>query len=327
MSQPVKVLFASGSEAVIARTIERFRDLLPELPLVIVAEFQPPEGEWIPWHVKRTWRENRAWVRSKLGSRNIRLAAVILEPRTPYWGLRTLGFSLAPLYFLAFNENGEHFMLRPRSIPSLFRHVAWRLKNFFKWQLSPGGWIYTQLWRIGHPREFRRPVYYRLALLRGKRDGSVPAYGGAPASVRPPGISVVIPSRNGRELLDRCLPRVYDAGEIIVVDNGSDDGTADTLRADFPSVIVESSANPLSFARAVNRGIRRARYSHVCVLNNDMIAEPGFLSSLRDAFDKVPGLFAATAQIFFPGRPPPRRDRQDRDPLHPRSHRFPGPLR
>jgi O-antigen biosynthesis protein len=300
LSQAVKVLFASGSDAVIGRTVERFRTLLPELPLIVVAEFAPPEGEWIPWHVKRTWRENRAWVRSKLGPRKIRLSAVILEPRTPYWGLRALGFALAPLYFLAYNENGEHFMLRPRSVPSMLRHALWRVKNFFKWQLNPGGWIYTQFWRLAHPREFRRPIYYRLALLRGKLKGRGAMYHGESAPAKPAGISVVIPSRNGRALLDRCLPRIYDADEIIVVDNGSDDGTVDALHADFPSVIVEHCAEPLSFARAVNRGIRRARFSYVCVLNNDMLAEPGFLPRLHEAFEKVPGLFAATAQIFFP---------------------------
>ena len=51
---------------------------------------------------------------------------------------------------------------------------------------------------------------------------------------------------------------------------------------------------------AVNRGIRRARFSHICVLNNDMIPETGFLDALRRPFDNVPDLFAATAQIFFP---------------------------
>jgi GT2 family glycosyltransferase/glycosyltransferase involved in cell wall biosynthesis len=300
LNEAVKVLFASGSEAVIAQTLERFRTLLPDLPLVVVAEFQPAEGEWIPWHVKRSWMENREWVRSKLGARKVRLAAVILEPRTPYWGLRWLGFVIAPLYFLAFNEEGEHFMLRPRSALTIARHALWRVKNYFKWQLNPGGWIYTQFWRVAHPREFRRPIYYRLALLRGKIEGRGAMHRGVTVAPRPLGISVVIPSRNGRTLLDRSLPRIYDAGEIIIVDNGSDDGTADQLRAEFPSVIVERSPDPLSFARAVNRGIRRARFSHVCVLNNDMIAEPGFLEALRVAFDQIPDLFAATAQILFP---------------------------
>jgi GT2 family glycosyltransferase len=120
-----------------------------------------------------------------------------------------------------------------------------------------------------------------------------------------PGISVVIPSRNGRHLLEVQLPGIVRdlAGipsEIIVSDNGSDDGTAAWLHAAFPQAVVDVSAPPLSFARAVNRGIARARYSHVCLLNNDMILEPGFFTALQSAFTNVPDLFCATAQIFFP---------------------------
>ena len=167
----VKVLFASGSDPVIAGAIERLKSILPDLPLVVVSEFAPPEGEWILYHVKRGWRENRALVRSKLEGSKIRIAAVILEPKTPYWRLRLIGFSLAPFYFLAFNEHGEHFMLRPRSIFTILRHLLWRLKNYLRWQFHPGGWIYTFFWRFAHPRELRRPIYYRLALLRGRRPG------------------------------------------------------------------------------------------------------------------------------------------------------------
>jgi glycosyltransferase involved in cell wall biosynthesis len=63
---------------------------------------------------------------------------------------------------------------------------------------------------------------------------------------------------------------------------------------------VEHSAEALSFAKAVNAGIRRAAYSHTCLLNNDMIVEPSFFDALRSAFDRIPDLFCATAQIFFP---------------------------
>jgi GT2 family glycosyltransferase len=122
-----------------------------------------------------------------------------------------------------------------------------------------------------------------------------------PSGSMPPGITVVIPSRNGKHLLESALPgveRELEAipSEVIIVDNGSSDGTA----ASFPRAGVEVSAEPLSFARAVNRGIRRARYSHICLLNNDMIVEPGFFRALREAFDRVPDLFCATAHIFFP---------------------------
>jgi len=119
------------------------------------------------------------------------------------------------------------------------------------------------------------------------------------------GISVVIPSRSGKELLRAQMPAIVRelatlASEILVVDNGSDDGTAAWLAAAYPAVQVETSPEPLSFARAVNRGLARARFSHVCLLNNDMLLEPGFFAALGRAFDTVPDLFCATAQIRFP---------------------------
>ncbi len=119
------------------------------------------------------------------------------------------------------------------------------------------------------------------------------------------GISVIIPSRNGKLLLEAQLPGIARelesfTAEIIVADNGSDDGTAQWLRAAWPQVRIELSHPPLSFARAVNRGTARARYSHVCLLNNDMLLEPGFFGALVRAFQQVPDLFCATAQIRFP---------------------------
>jgi GT2 family glycosyltransferase len=126
----------------------------------------------------------------------------------------------------------------------------------------------------------------------------------APAADLPAGISVVIPSRNGRALLAAQLPGIVRElaapSEIMVVDNGSDDGTREWLRSDWPQVQVDESAAPLSFAAAVNRGIAHARYSHVCLLNNDMLLEPGFFAALQAAFAQVPDLFCATAQIYFP---------------------------
>jgi GT2 family glycosyltransferase len=120
-----------------------------------------------------------------------------------------------------------------------------------------------------------------------------------------PGITTVIPSRNGRALLEAHLPGVVAqetacAHEIVVVDNGSDDGTAEWLAARYRQVRTVVSEAPLSFSRAVNRGIEEARYSRVCLLNNDMLVEPGFFTALWRAFDEVPDLFCATAQIRFP---------------------------
>ncbi|HKE27992.1 MAG TPA: glycosyltransferase [Bryobacteraceae bacterium] len=125
---------------------------------------------------------------------------------------------------------------------------------------------------------------------------------GPPAPGLAPGISVVIPSRNGRALLNAQLSGILreSPDEVIVVDNGSDDGTFSWLAADYPSVIVETSPEPLGFARSINRGLRRVRHARVCLLNNDMLIEPGFFTALDAAFTSTPDLFCATAQIRFP---------------------------
>ncbi len=116
----------------------------------------------------------------------------------------------------------------------------------------------------------------------------------------PPGISVVVPSRNGKDLLARLLPGLLAqldpaTSEVIVVDNGSEDGTAAFLEREFPQVAVQVSVQALAFSVAVNRGAARAKYSHLLLLNNDMVVERGFTEALRTAFEAVPDLFCATS--------------------------------
>ena len=299
----VKVLFASGSDPVVALVLERFRKIFPDLPLIVASEFPVTDAEWIPYHIRRSWSENRDLIRARLAGRRVRLAAVILEPRIPHWRLRALGFALSPLHFLAFNETGEHFMLRPRSLPAIIGHAAWRMKNLIRSQRQPESSTYRAMEWFRKPGKFRLSMLYRMAMARGRSLArSRPVRPPVPVwqNERPRGVSVVIPSRNGRNLLDQCLPGIQDADEIIVVDNGSDDGTADYLGRSWPRVSIEHSAEPLAFAAAVNHGIRRARFSHVCVLNNDMLVEPDFFPALLRPFETVPNLFSSTAQIFFP---------------------------
>jgi GT2 family glycosyltransferase len=119
------------------------------------------------------------------------------------------------------------------------------------------------------------------------------------------GITTVIPSRNGRELLAAQLPGIVDQSvavphEIAVVDNGSDDGTVGWLAARYPSVRAIVSPSPLSFARAVNRGIAAARYSHVCLLNNDMLLEPGFFDRAGARSMQSPTFSAPPPRSAFP---------------------------
>ncbi len=298
LKERIKIAFASGSDDLIPTLIERMNELEPSLPLHVVSEFPPPEGRWRPFHVGRSFEDNLASVRAAFADKEVVYAGLILQPNMPYWQMRFIPMRLWPFRTIFYNENLDHFMLRPRSLGTIFRHFLWRSKNFVRWQLQPGGATYTFLWRLRHPSAFQRPMDYRRArAVQVKTEQRTLAV----SESLPPGISVVVPTRNGKDLLARLLPTLLPqlpaSSEVIVVDNGSDDGTAEAMPA---GVVVESSTEPLSFAAAVNRGIRRARFSHVCLLNNDMELEPGFFTALQRAFQEVPDLFAATAQILFP---------------------------
>ncbi len=116
--------------------------------------------------------------------------------------------------------------------------------------------------------------------------------------------SVVIPNWNGRELLEKYLPSVIRAlegnpeNEIIVVDNGSADGSADFVRRQFPQVRVLALPANLGFGGGSNTGFRAARNDIVVLLNSDMRVEPGFLAPLLEAFTDE-SVFSVACQIFF----------------------------
>lgn len=116
--------------------------------------------------------------------------------------------------------------------------------------------------------------------------------------------SVVIPSWNARELLAKYLPSVVEAlsgnpaNEIIVVDNGSTDGTAEFLRQTFPQVRLVQPGRNLGFAGGANAGVRAARNEIVVLLNNDMRVDRGFLQPLLEGFEDEK-VFAVSCQIFF----------------------------
>src|SRR5215831_9740259 len=116
--------------------------------------------------------------------------------------------------------------------------------------------------------------------------------------------SVVIPNWNGKDLLAKYLPPLMEAlagnpeNEIIVVDNGSTDGSADFVRTAFPEVKVLPLPVNLGFGGGSNAGFREARNDIVVLLNSDMRVAPDFLAPLLEAFTD-PEVFAVSCQIFF----------------------------
>ncbi|MBS1872004.1 MAG: glycosyltransferase [Acidobacteria bacterium] len=128
----------------------------------------------------------------------------------------------------------------------------------------------------------------------------------SPADTRPRAraASVVIPNWNGRDLLEKYLPSVIaalagnPANEVIVVENGSEDGSAEFVRERFPEVRLLALDRNLGFGGGSNAGFAAAKNDIVVLLNSDMRVEPDFLQPLLDGFtdDKV---FAVSCQIFF----------------------------
>ena len=102
---------------------------------------------------------------------------------------------------------------------------------------------------------------------------------------KPPDVTVIVPNWNGRQHLERCfssLSALLYEGDVrlLVVDNGSRDGSVPFMRGRFPRLeILENRVNE-GFAAACNRGVRATDTPLVAFLNNDMRVEPDWLSAL-----------------------------------------------
>ncbi|MGZ4333688.1 MAG: glycosyltransferase family 2 protein [Gaiellaceae bacterium] len=104
--------------------------------------------------------------------------------------------------------------------------------------------------------------------------------------------TVVIPTLNARALLHEALEHLEAQTvehDVIVVDNGSTDGTAEHVIARFPHVRIVALETNLGFGRAVNRGVEEVETDVVVLVNNDVLCPPDFLERLLEplADDRV----------------------------------------
>ena len=116
--------------------------------------------------------------------------------------------------------------------------------------------------------------------------------------------SLIIVNWNGRDLLGDCLPslekQTEPAEEVIVVDNGSSDGSVEFLKLSFPSVKVVELDKNYGFAKANNIGIRLARGSRIALLNNDTVVDSRWLAELNHALDNHPEVgFCASKMLMY----------------------------
>lgn len=102
-------------------------------------------------------------------------------------------------------------------------------------------------------------------------------------------VTVIIPNYNGRKFLPICLGSLrnqeFKEFVTIVVDNGSNDGSIELIRENYPEVEVISLKANYGFSFAVNRGIERSSTEYVALLNNDVEVTPKWLGEMVCALD------------------------------------------
>lgn len=123
-------------------------------------------------------------------------------------------------------------------------------------------------------------------------------------------LCAVVPTHNTRDLTLACLEKLHqtsriDRPRIIVVDDGSDDGTEEAILERFPETTVFSMRARAGFTCAVNAGLERVGGADaVLILNSDTEVLPGSLATLCQALARDPRLGIAGAELLYPdGRP------------------------
>lgn len=134
-------------------------------------------------------------------------------------------------------------------------------------------------------------------------------------------VSVIIISYNTRAHLRDCLVSLRDdpeapTHEVIVVDNGSRDGSAAMVRAEFPEALVIEARENLGFAKANNLALERARGEFFLLLNSDAFPEPGAVRWLAEHLRGHPEVGVVGPRLL-------NRDGS----LQPSCYRFPSPGR
>ncbi|WP_337878085.1 glycosyltransferase family 2 protein [Caldimonas sp.] len=120
-----------------------------------------------------------------------------------------------------------------------------------------------------------------------------------------PDISVVIPSWNTLELTRDCLRSLLhqDQGctlQVIVVDNGSHDGSADMVAREFPQVLLIRNERNEYFSKACNQGASVAKGRYICYLNSDTIVTPKALRRMMEFLETHPAYGAVAPRLDNP---------------------------
>ncbi|HEY3340382.1 MAG TPA: glycosyltransferase family 2 protein, partial [Anaerolineae bacterium] len=122
-----------------------------------------------------------------------------------------------------------------------------------------------------------------------------------------PVVDIVIVNWNGCKFLAPCLDalacQTFTDFKVWLVDNGSTDGSLELLHAQYPHVHLICNAHNRGFAAANNQGIRAGSAKYIATLNNDTLADAGWLEALVRVLDENPRAGMAASMMLFADRP------------------------
>jgi GT2 family glycosyltransferase len=121
-------------------------------------------------------------------------------------------------------------------------------------------------------------------------------------------LSVIVVNWNSKHHLAECLAalekQTHRELEVIVVDNGSVDGSVELVAERFPQFTLLRAGENLGFAEGCNRGLAFSHGSWVAMLNNDAFAEPDWAAALVQAAENAaPSVGTLQSLMLFHGRP------------------------
>jgi GT2 family glycosyltransferase len=123
---------------------------------------------------------------------------------------------------------------------------------------------------------------------------------------QPPHVSIILLNWNQPEFTLACLASLgrldYESFDVVVVDNGSEDGSPSLIREQFPSITLLENARNLGFAAGNNVGIRHALdrgADYVMLLNNDTEVAPNLVRELVQVAEADPRIGALGPKIYY----------------------------
>lgn len=116
-------------------------------------------------------------------------------------------------------------------------------------------------------------------------------------------VSIIVVNWNGKRFLSECLDglrrQIYQPFSVILIDNGSSDGSVDFVNRNYPEVEIIALTKNLGFAAANNIALQTVQTEYVALLNNDAVPHPIWLNRLIEALESYPEAgFAASKMLF-----------------------------